>query len=106
MQEKWQKGLNDWDNHSAEVTHLESDILECEVKWTFGINTISKDSGCDGITAQLFQILIDDAVNVLLSIFQQIWKTQKSPQNWNGSVFITIPKIGQCQKKLFKLPHS
>ena len=98
--EKIQKGLNDWDNHSGDVTDLESDILECEVKWPLGSNTISKVSGSDGIPAQLFQILTDDAVNVLHSICQQIWKTQKLPQNWNGSVFISIPKKDNAKKSV------
>ena len=98
--EKIQKGLNDWDNHSGDVTDLESDILECEVKWPLGSNTISKVSESDGIPAQLFQILTDDAVNVLHSICQQIWKIQKLPQNWNGSVF--IPYQHQCNFNFFR----
>ena len=75
------KGLNDPDNHSGVVTHLESDILECEFKWALGSNTKNKASGSDGIPAELFQILKDDAVKVLHSICQQIWKTQQWSQN-------------------------
>ena len=84
----YKKGLNDPDNHDGVITHLETDILECEVKWALGCIT----SGGDGILAKLFQILKDDAVKVLHSICQQIWKTQQWPQNWKRSVFILIPK--------------
>ena len=74
------------------ITHLELDILECEVKWALESITMNKASGGDGFPAELFQILKDDAVNVLHSIFQQIWKTQQWPQDWKRSVFIPIPK--------------
>ena len=74
------------------ITHLEPDILECEVKWTLGSITTSKVSGGDGIPAELFQILKDDAVRVLYSICQQIWKTQQWSQDWKRSVFIPVPK--------------
>ena len=74
------------------ITHLEQDILECEFKLTFGSITMNQDSGCDGIPAELFPILKDDAVKVLQSIYQQIWKTQQWPQDWKMSVFITTPK--------------
>ena len=74
------------------IIHLEPDILECEVKWALGSNTTNKASGGDGIPAELFQILKDDAVKVLHSIGQQIWKTQQWPQDWKRSVFIPIPK--------------
>jgi len=74
------------------ITHLEPDILECEVKWALGSITTNKASGGDGIPVELFQILEDDAVNVLHSICQQIWKTQQWPQDWKRSVFIPIPK--------------
>ena len=93
-----QKGLNDLDNHSSMVTHLKPDILECEVMWTLGSITTSKDSGGDGIPVELFQILKDDAVKVLHSICQQIWKTQQWPQDWKSSVFITIPKKGNAKE--------
>ena len=76
------KGLNDPDNHDDVVTHLEPHILECEVKWALGSITTNKASGGDGIPIELFQILKDDAVKVLHSICQQIWKTQQWPQDW------------------------
>ena len=78
------------------ITHLEPDILECEVKWALGSITMNKTSGCDGIPVELFQILNDDAIEVLHSIYQQIWKTQQWPQDWKMSVFIPIPK--KCQE--------
>ena len=84
------KGHNDPNNHIGMVTHLEPDIWEYEVKWVLGSITTNKASGGDGIPAELFQILKDDAVKVIYSICQQIWKTQKWPQDWSG--FITIPK--------------
>ena len=80
------------------ITHLETDILECEVKWALGSITMNKVSGGDGIPAELFQILKDDAVKVLHSIYQQIWKTQQGPQDWKRSVFIPIPKKGNGKK--------
>ena len=76
------------------ITHLEPDILECEVKWALGSITTNKARGGDEIPAELFQILKDDAVKVLHSIYQQIWKTQQWPQNWKRSVFIPVPKKG------------
>ena len=76
------------------VTHLEPDILECEIKWALGSITTKKVSGGDGIPAELFQILKDDSVKALHSICQQIWKTQQWPQDWKRSVFIPIPKKG------------
>ena len=85
-------GLNDLDNSSGIITHLESDILECEVKWALGSITMNKASGGDEILAELFQILKDDAVKVLHSIHQQIWKAHKWPQAWKRSSFIPIPK--------------
>ena len=88
----------------TQVTHLEPDILECEVKWALEIITTNKASGGDGIPVELFQILKDDAVKVLHSICQQIWKTQQWPQDWKRSVFIPIPER-QCQR-MFKLPHN
>ena len=92
------KDLNDSDNHDGVITHLESDILKCEVKWALGSITINKASGGDGIPAKLFQILKDYAVKVLHSICQQIWKTQQWPQDWKRSVFIPIPKKGNAKK--------
>ena len=79
------------------ITHLEPDILECEVKWALGSITTNKASGGDGIPVELFQILKDDAVQVLHSICQQIWKTQQWPQDWKRTVFIPIPKKGNAK---------
>ena len=87
-----QKDLHNPNNHDGVITHLEPDILECEVKWALGSITMIKASGCDGIRVELFQILKDDAVKVLQSICLQIWKTQQWPQDWKRSVFIPIPK--------------
>ena len=80
------------------ITHLEPDILECEVKWALESITTNKASAGDGITVELFQILEDDAVKVLHSICQQIWKTQQWPQDWKRSVFIPIPKKGNVKE--------
>ena len=87
-----QKDLHDPDNHKGVITHLEPDMLECQVKWALGSITVNKASGGDGIPVELFQILKDDAVKVLHSICQQIWKTQQWPQDWKRSVFIPIRK--------------
>ena len=86
--------LHDPDNHDGVITHLESDILECEVKWALESITTNKASGGDGIPVELFQILKDNAVKVLHSIRQQLWKAQQGPQDWKRSVFIPIPKKG------------
>ena len=91
--------------HDGVITHLEPDILECEVKWALGRITGSKAGGGDGILGELFQILKDDAVKMLHSICQQIWKTQQWPQDWKRSVFIPIPKKSKCQR-MFKLLHN
>ena len=80
------------------ITHLESDILECEVKWALGSITMNKASGGDGIPAEPFQILKDDTVKVLHTICQQIWKTQQWPQDWKRSVFIPIPKKSNAKE--------
>ena len=85
-------------NHNGVITHLEPDILECEVKWALGSITTNKASGGDGIPAELFQILKADAVKVLHSLCQQIWKTQQWPQDWKRSVFILIPKKGNTKE--------
>ena len=90
--ELYKKDLHDPDNYNGVITLLEPDILEREVKWALGSITTNKDSGSDGIPAKLFQILKNDAVKVLHSICQQIWKTQQWPQDWKRSVFILIPK--------------
>ena len=82
------------------ITHLEPDILECEVKWTLGSITMDRASGGDGIPVELFQILKDDAVKVFHSICQQIWKTQQWPQDWKRPIFITITKKGNAKECL------
>ena len=87
-----QKNLNNPDNHDGVITHLEPDILECEVKWALGNITTNKASGGDGIPAELFQILKDNAVKVLHSVCQQIWKIQQWPQDWKKSSFHSNPK--------------
>ena len=92
--------LFDPDNHDGVITHLEPDILECEVKWALGSITINKASGGDGIPVELFQILKDDAVKVLHSICQQMWKTRQWPQDWKRSVFIPIPINAQTTTQL------
>ena len=104
-EELYKKELHDPDNHDGVITHLEPDILECEVKWALESITTNKASEGDGIPVELFQILKDDAVKVLHSIFQQIWKTQQWPQDWKRSVFHSNPKERQCQRML-KLPHN
>ena len=91
-EEPYKKDLHDEDNHNGVITHLEPDILECEVKWDLGSITMNKASGGDGIPVELFQILKNDSVKVPHSICQQIWKTQQWPQDWKRSVFIPIPK--------------
>ena len=97
-EELYKKDLHDLENHDAVITHLESDILECEVKWALGSITTNKASGGDGIPVELFQILKDNAVKVLHSICQQIWETQQWPQGWKRSVFIPIPKKGNAKE--------
>ena len=92
--ELYKKDLHDPDNQDGVISHLEPDILEYEVKWALGSITTNKTSGGDGIPVELFQILKDDAVKVLHSICQQIWKTQQQPQDWKRSVFTAIPKKG------------
>ena len=108
IKKKWQeytedlckKGFNNLDNHSGVVAHLETDILECEVRWVLGSITMNKTSGGDGIPAELFQILKDDTVEVLHSLCQQIWKTQQWPQDWKRSVFIPIRKKDNAKECL------
>ena len=97
IKKRWQEYAEelykkDPDNHNGVFTHLEPEILECEVKWVLGRITMNKASGGDGIPVELFQILKDETVKVLHSICQQIWKTQQWPQAWKWSVFIPIPK--------------
>ena len=99
-EELYKKDLHDPDNHDGVITHthLEPDILECEVKWALGSITMNKASGGDGIPVELFQILKDDAVKPQHSICQQIWKTQQWPQDCKRSVFIPIPKKGNAKE--------
>ena len=97
-EELYKKDLHNLDNHSGVITHLEPDILECEVKWALESITMNKASEGDGIPYELFQILKDDGVKVLHSICQQIWKTQHWPQDWKRPVFILIPKKGNAKE--------
>ena len=105
IKKRWQeyielhkKDFHDPDNHDGMITHLEPDILECEVKWALGSITMNKASGGDGIPVEIFQILKDDAVKVLHSVGQQILKTQQWPQDWKRSVFIPIPMKGGAKE--------
>ena len=103
--ELYTKDLHDQDNHDGVITHLEPDILECEVKWALESITLNKASGGDGIPVELFQILEDDAVKVLPSICQQIWKTQQWPQDWKGQFSFqsqrnAMPKNAQTTAQL------
>ena len=97
-EELYKKDLHDPDNHNGMITHLEPDILECEVKWALESITMNKASGGDRIPVEIFQILKDDAVKVLHSIRQQIWKTQQWPRDWKRSVFILITKKGSSKE--------
>ena len=97
-EELYKKDLHDPDNQDGVITHLEPDILQCEVKWTLESITMNKASGGDGIPVELFQILKDDAVKVLHSICQQMWKTQQWSEDWKRSVFIPIPKKGNAKE--------
>ena len=104
-EELYKKDLHDPDNHDGVITDLEPDILECEVKWALESITTNKASGCDGIPVELFQILKDDAVKVLHSICQQIWKTQQWPQDWKGQLSFqsqrkAMPKNAQAATQL------
>ena len=104
-EELYKKDLHDLDNHDGVITHLEPDILKCEVTWVLGSITMNKASGGDGIPVELFQIPKDDAIKVLQSIHQQIWKTQQWPQDWKRSVFIqsqrkAMPKNAQTTTQL------
>ena len=101
-EELYKKDLHEPDNHNGVITHLEPDILECEVKWALESITTNKASGCDRIPVELFKILKDNAVEVLHSICQQICKTQQWPQDRKKSVFIPIPK----SQRMLKIPHN
>ena len=101
-----QKNLHDPDNHNGVITHLEPDILECEVKWALESIAMNKASGGDGIPGKLFQIVTDDAVKVLHSICQQIWKTQQWPQDWKSQFSFqsqrkAMPKNAQTTAQLY-----
>ena len=104
-EELYKKDLHDPDNHDGVITDLEPDILECKVKWALESIIMMKANGGDGIPIELFQILEDDAVKVLHSICQQIWKTQQWPQGLEKGSFHSNPKERQCQRML-KLPHN
>ena len=114
IKKRWQKytevlyikDLHDPDNYGGVIIHLEPGILECEVRWALGSITMYKASGGGGIPVELFQILKDDAVKVLHSICQKIWKTQQCPQDWKRSVFISIPKIGNAEEYEHSQLHS
>ena len=97
-EELYKKDLNDTDSHDVMITHLEPDIPECEVRWDLGSITMNKATGGDGIPTELFQILKDDAVKVLHSICQQIWKTQQWPQDWKKSISFQF-------QRMFKVPY-
>ena len=97
-EEPYKKDLHNLDNHDGVITNLEPDILECKVKWALGSIITNKASGGDRVPVELFQILKDDALKVLHSIFQQIWKTQQWPRDWKRSVFIPIPKKGNAKE--------
>ena len=97
-EELYKKDIHDTDNHDDVIIHLEPDILECKIKWALGSIPMNKASGGDGIPVELFQILKDDTVKLLHSIWQQIWKTQQWPQDRKRSVFIPIPKKGNAKE--------
>ena len=106
--ELYKKCLHDPDNDKGVITHLEPDILKCEVRWALESITMNKASGCDGIPVELFQILKDDAVKGLHLICQPIWKTQQWPQDRKMSVFIPIPKKGndkECSNTIALISH-
>ena len=104
-EELYKKDLNDPENHNGVITHLEPDILECKVKWSLGSITTSKATEGGGFPVELFQALTYDAVKVLYSICQQIWKPQQWPQDWEKVSFHSNPKERQYQRTL-KLPHN
>ena len=97
-EELYKKDFHDTDNHNCVSTHVEPDILECEVRWALESISTNKTNGGDGIPVELFQILKDDTVQVLRPICQQIWKTQQCPQDWKRSVFIPIPRKGNAKE--------
>ena len=107
-EELYKNDLNEQDNYNGVVSHPEPDILECEVKWALGSIAVNKASGCHGISVELFKTLKDDAIKVLYSIFQEMWKTLQWPQDWKRSIFIPIPKKGstkECSKTSDNYTH-
>ena len=104
-EEVYKKDLHDPDNHDAVITHLKPDILECEVKWALGSISANKASGSDGIPVELFQNVKDDAVKVLHSVSQQIWKSQQWQQDWKTQFSFQSPRIRQSQR-IFKLLNN
>ena len=98
MEELYKKDLNEPDNHDSVVSHSEPDVLECEVKQALGSTAVSKASGCDGIPVELFKTLKDNAIKVLYTICQQIWKTKQWPKDWKKSILISIPKKGRTKE--------
>ena len=99
IKELYKKDLNEPDYYDGMVSHPEPDILECKVKWALRSTAVNKASGCDEISAELFKILKDDAIKVLHSLCQQIWKTQQWPQDWKRSILIAIPKKGSTKER-------
>ena len=105
-EELYKKDLHDPDNHDGVISRLDLDILECKVKWALGSITTNKASEGDGIPVELFQILKDDAVKVLHSICQQIWKTQKGSHDWKSQFSFQSQRKAMPKIVLYKLPHS
>ena len=99
MEELYEKDLHELDYYNGVVSHPKPDILECKVKWALRSTAVNKASGCDEISAELFKILKDDAIKVLHSLCQQIWKTQQWPQDWKRSILIAIPKKGSTKER-------
>ena len=104
-EELYKEDLHDADNHDGVITNLESDIVECEVKWALWSIIMNKANGGDGISAEIFQILKDYAVKVLHSISQKVWKTQQWLQDWKRSVFIPVPKKGDAKECSHNCTH-
>ena len=111
MEELCRKDLNELDYYDGVVSHSEPDILECEVKWALRSTAVNKASGCDEIPGELFKSLKEDAINVLHSLCQQIWKAQQSPQDWKRSILIPIPKKDNTKERanhqtIALIPHA
>ena len=101
----FKKDPDEPDDYNGVVSYPEPDILEREVNWALGSTAVNKASGCNGIPVELFKILKDDAIKVLHSICQQIWKTQQWPQDWKRSILISIPKQGSTKEPLDNCTH-